>query len=77
MIDLLKEFEECSGEIIEVELGRKAVLIDPDGEKYEKSALDPLENLKSTGPLPVGLSGEKSTLPLFLQRIYATCQKKV
>ena len=46
MIDLLKEFEECSGEIIEVELGRKAVLIDPDGEKYEKSALDPLENLK-------------------------------
>lgn len=46
MTDLLKEFEECAGEIIETELGRKAILIDPDGKKYTKSALDPLENLK-------------------------------
>lgn len=48
MTDLLKEFEECAGEIIEQDLGRKAILIDPDGKKYTKSALDPLEDLKCT-----------------------------
>lgn len=47
MNDFLKELEECAGGIIEEELGRKVVLIDPDGKKHTKSALDPEENLKS------------------------------
>lgn len=46
MISLLQEFEECAGEIIEKETGRKVILIAPDGSKQKKSALDPEQDLK-------------------------------
>jgi hypothetical protein len=44
---LLKDFEKCAGSIIENEMGLKAVLIDPDGKEYGKSALDETQDLKA------------------------------
>ena len=46
MSELLREFEACAGDIIENEIGLKAVLIDPDGKEYSKSALDETQDLK-------------------------------
>ena len=45
---LLLDAEECVRDILENETGLKAVIIDPDGKKYEKSALEPEEYLKAT-----------------------------
>ena len=47
MNELLKGFEACAGDIIENEMGLKAILIDPDGKKYSKSALDETQDLKA------------------------------
>jgi hypothetical protein len=47
MSDLLTEFEDCAGDIIENEMGLKAILIDPDGKEYGKSALDETQDLKA------------------------------
>jgi len=46
MKSLLESFEETAADIIENEIGLKAILIDPDGKEYLTSALDESQNLR-------------------------------
>lgn len=43
---LLREIQKVTEEVIEKEVGQKVVLIDEDGREYEKSALNPENDLK-------------------------------